>query len=152
MKVVAGADTNHVHDLSAFDNEEIVSFLKEYIQGKHGELAAETKIDVVSFQNTPVEMCPYLVLAVNPQTVNASNTWGSDVLSACTAAAAADGNAVVLNKSTDGVSCEMPLNFNLLMSHLKGETNTLSLSVSNHSVRNLQYQLIGGSSPATIVK
>ena len=90
-------------------------------------------------------MCPYLELAGNSQTINKINAWGSDVLSTCAAVATADGdgNAVVLNKSTDGVSCEMPLNFNLLMSHLKGETNTLSLSVSNHSVRNLQYQLIG---------
>ena len=74
MKVFGEAAPNHVHDASAFHNDEMASFLKECMEDKHSELAAETKVAIVSFQNTPVGMGPYLVLAGNPQTINESNT------------------------------------------------------------------------------
>ena len=62
------------------------------------------------------------------------------------------GNAVLLNHSTDGVSCEVQWNLDQLKSFLQGKSNQLALTDTNHNAKNLRYQLIGGSSVASIGK
>ena len=47
-----------------------------------GLLAAEVKLVVVSFQNTPKNLPPYLVVAGLPQTINDANDWGAGVVAA----------------------------------------------------------------------
>ena len=120
------------------------------MDGKKGVLAGEVKIAIANFQDTPKGMNPSVVLAGLNQTINRSNNGGAQVLAACVSAAASDHNAVVLNQSTDGVLCEMKWNYTQIMKYLGGETNVLSFPDTNHNVKNLRYQLIGGSSAASI--
>ena len=149
-KVVGGAFPNDCHDVANLSKEQLVSFLQDCLDGKNGILAGEVKIAIVNFQDTPTGMSPSVILAGLNQTINHSNNWGAQVLAACVSAAASDHNAVVLNESTDGVSCETKWNYTQIIKYLGGETNVLSFPDTNHNVKNLRYQLIGGSSAASI--
>ena len=100
---------------------------------------------VLSFQQTPVGISPYLILCGVPQTVNESNSFATDTLAICSKATDMIGNIVVLNDSTDGVSCEVQSNFNKVCKYIKGDTNQLSFLDTNHGVKNFCYQEIGGS-------
>ena len=151
-KVVGGAAPNHIHDVSGKNKEELKSFLKDCIDGKNGDIAAECKMAVVSFQKVPPGMSPYFMLGGLPQTVNDSNDWGKDVMKIAVEATEKVGNAVLLNHSTDGVSCEVQWNLDQLKSFLQGKSNQLALTDTNHNAKNLRYQLIGGSSVASIGK
>jgi hypothetical protein len=71
---------------------------------------------------------------------------------ACIEAASQDGNAVVLNSSTDGVSVETKSNFNQILLYLDGESDMLALPDTNHNAKNLRYHVVGGNSPASIGK
>jgi len=48
------------------------------------------------------------------------------------------------------VSCEVEFNKVCTMQYLDGKCSTISLPDTNHNVKNLQYQLIDGSSAATL--
>ena len=85
------------------------------MEGKHGELATEVKVAVVSFQEVAKGQCPYVNLLARSQTTNESNNFMTMVMNACTIAAEKDGNAVVLNSSTYGVSCEVQGNMALIL-------------------------------------
>jgi hypothetical protein len=61
-----------------------------------------------------------------------------------------DGNAILLNTTTDGVSTEVQWNKEVMLDYLVGKINYVSLPDTNHDVKNSRYQLIGGSSPALI--
>jgi hypothetical protein len=148
--VVGGAYPKHKLDVSDLDNDQMKKFLKECIKGKKGEKAAECKVAVVSFQNTPIGMCPYMILAGCPQTINHSNSWGGEVLKACVAAADMAQNCVLLNQSTDGVSVEVKWNYELTVDYLSGKSSQISLPCPQHNAKNHRYQNIGGSSPASI--
>ncbi|KAL3788099.1 hypothetical protein HJC23_008161 [Cyclotella cryptica] len=74
--VIGSVYPNHRIDVSGKSNDEISKVIKDCIDGKYGAMADEVKACVVSFQNTPVGMCPYLVVAGNAQTVNESNFLG----------------------------------------------------------------------------
>ena len=71
-------------------------------------------------------------------------------MNACTIAAEKDRNAVVINSSTDGVSCEVQGNLALILQYLQGGNNSTSVPDHNHNIKNSIYQLLGGSSPASI--
>ena len=43
--------------------DEVNAIIKDCLDGKFGTVADEVKVAVVSFQDTPVGMCPYLALA-----------------------------------------------------------------------------------------
>ena len=127
-----------------------MELLKECLAGKHGSVATEVKVIVLSLQGTPAGMFPYLPLAGLPQTKNENNTFGTDVMEACEIVAKISGNAVILDTSTDGVSCEVQFNKALTLAYLEGDKNQISLPDTNHNVKNSRYQLLGGSSPASI--
>ena len=151
--VVGGAFPNHYllySDVATGDElgEAMRKFLLECVEGKHGELAAEIKVCIISFQNIPPGMCPYFFLTGHPQTLNELNDFGQRVLETCDAAAKKDGKAALLNVSTDGVSCEVQSNLLLTIRYLNSEINYVALADTNHNVKNARYQMIGGSSPA----
>ena len=149
--VVGGASPNHCMSIAHLTSgEDVKSFLKECNDGKHGELAAEVKIAVVSFQTAAAGTCPYFALVGLPQTINESNDFGATVLEACTTAAKNDGNAVLLNESTDGVSCETKWNLSVALLYLDGKTNCASLPDTNHNVKCARGHLVGGASPSSI--
>ena len=95
-------------------------------------------------------MCPYSDLAKNPHTINESNDFVQVALETCEESAKQDDNTVILNESTDGVSCELEWNKSLTLAYLDGDNNHIFLLDPNHNANNLRYQLIGGSSPSTI--
>lgn len=112
---------------------------------KLGELAGDIKLDVLSCQQTQVGVSPYLILCGIPQRINENNSFASDTLATCTKVAESIGNVAMSNDSIDGVSCEVQSNFNQICKHLDDESNQLSFPYTNHNVRNLHYQEIGGS-------
>ena len=44
---------------------------------------------------------------------------------------------------------EKKWNYTLCFDYLRGKTSHISLSDTNHNIKNLRYQIIGGSSPAS---
>ena len=118
------------------------------MDGKKGEVAAEAKFVVLSFQSTPPGVCPYLVLCARPQTINESSDYASRIIALCVDAAKKAGNAVLLNYSTDGVSCEVQDNYDQICKYLSGKSNVLALPDPNHNAKNARYQLVGGSGEA----
>jgi len=149
--IVGLASPHHFIKISELDTPELVqSQLKDCADGKFGELAAEIKCAVLSFQGTPPKMCPYIMLAGLPQKVNENNDFGQLVVDACLIVEKDDGNVVLLNQTTDGVSCEVQWNLKVARRYLLGEINYMSFPDTNHNVKNLRYQLVGGASVAAI--
>ena len=73
-------------------------------------MATEVKVFVVSFQNTPKGIPPYLTLAGHSQTTNEQNPFALMVVEACEMDAMKDVNAVLLNESTDDVVFRVQFN------------------------------------------
>ena len=107
-------------------------------------------ICVLSFQCTPPEITPYYTLAGCPQTINEHSIFGCEVVKACLHATIEDGNSILLNTTTDGVPIEVQWNLSVMLDYIYGKINYVSLPDTNHNVKNSRYQLIGGSSPASI--
>ena len=124
--IVGGCHPHHSIELEAMTSEQVQDLLKECVDGRYGDMAAEIKVCVISIQNTPPGMSPYFVLSGLPQSINENNDFGTRMLEVCNSAAVKDGNAVVLNTSTDGVSCEVQDNKSLTMKYLVGKSNQLS--------------------------
>ena len=72
------------------------------------------------------------------------------VVEACEMAAMKDGNSVLLNYSTDGVSFEVEFNKTLDFSYLDGGKKYLSIPDSNHNSKKRQGQMFSGTSSASI--
>lgn len=102
--VVGGASPNHWLAIGPENKDDITAFYELCCKGLKRELAEEAKIAVVSFQQTPPGITPYLIVKAVPQTVNESNSFVYDVMSQCVLAAEQAGNTSLLNDSTDGVS------------------------------------------------
>ena len=77
---------------------------------------------VLSFQETPTGMCPYLILADVLQSINDSSSWRVEIIAACEAAASAASNTTFFNDSTDVVSCETKQSFDQICGYLSGKT------------------------------
>ncbi len=132
------------------DSDAVAKFLEECVNGKKGEAALEIRVCVLSFQCTSLLTTPYYTLVGQPQTINEQSTFGCEVVKACLRATIEDGNAILLNTNTDGVSTEVQWNKEVMLDYLDGKINHVSLPDTNHNVKNSRYQLIGGSSPASI--
>ncbi|KAL7427142.1 hypothetical protein ACHAXM_000726 [Skeletonema potamos] len=91
-------------------------------------------------------MCPYFVL--DPQMANETGDFGQDVIEACTEACRQDGSAALLNIGTDGV--EQKSNKKIVIDYLNGKSNVLAIMDTNHNAKNNRYQILGGSSAASI--
>ena len=149
--VVGGAAPNHTIEILADSSKEKVkALLKACDDGEHGVLATEVKVAVLSFQEAPPKMCPYVALAGIPQTTNGNNDFAEVCMDACKEAAKQVGKLTIVNTSTDGVACEVEGNKKLTCAYLRGEENQVALPDPNHNVKNLRYQLAGGSLPASI--
>ena len=67
---------NNYINVASKSSDEVNAIKKDCLDGKFGTVADEVKVAVVSFQDMPVGMCPYLVLTGNAQTVNERNDFG----------------------------------------------------------------------------
>ena len=105
--IVDGTSPNDFISVKYLTKEHIFERLKECNEGYHGPMATEVKFVVVLFQNRPTGMPQFFTLAGHPQTTNKQNQFSSMVVEACEIHATNDGNAILLNESTDGVSCEV---------------------------------------------
>ncbi len=95
-------------------------------------------------------MCPYFTLVGRPQTVNENNDFKKTVMDACVTACNEDSSSVVLNTTTDGVASKVQWYLCVIIGFLSGSMNYVSLTDTNHNVKNARYQLIGGSLCAVI--
>ncbi len=55
--------------LEDMDKPDIDNLIKEYQDGKHGPLAEEVKVAILTFQAVPPGMSPYFVLVGRPKTI-----------------------------------------------------------------------------------
>jgi len=78
--IIEGVYSNNCINAAGKSSDKVNTIMKDCLDGKFGTVADEVKVAVVSFQDTPVGMCPYLVLAGNAQTVNESNDFGKWVM------------------------------------------------------------------------
>ena len=78
--IVGGAYPKHAIDVSSLDKDEITSRLEACNNDKTSEKATEIKICVISFQQTPKGMCPYLILCGLPQSTNHNNDWSDGIV------------------------------------------------------------------------
>ena len=148
--IVGGASPNHFIPIPEnATKDQMKALLMECVDGAHGVLAPEVKCAVLSFQEPPPGMYPYVCMAGLPQTINASNNFGIEVIDACKEAAKQVDNLTILNSSTDGEDYEVQFNKDLTCAYLRGDEDQISLPDPNHNVKNLRYQLGGGSSPAS---
>ena len=74
----------------------------------------------------------------------------NSVQCACGSAAAKDGNACLLNESTDGVSCDVENNKCLNINYLEGKCNTLAIPDNKHNNKNAGVQVDTGTSPSSL--
>ena len=148
--IIGGVYPNNCINVAGKSSNELNAIMKDCLDGKFGTVADEVKVAVVSFQDTPVGMCPYLVLAGNAQTVNERNDFGKRIMKLCQQASQSVGNCVVLNQSTDGVSCEVECNKQTILDFLSGTSNVCALPDPNHNAKNGRYQQFGGSCAAVI--
>ena len=149
--IVGGAYPNHYIPIpDNFSGDELCTFLKGCVDGKlYGEPAAEIKVCVVSIQDTH-GLSPYFTLVGRPQSINENNDFGKTVMEACAIACKEDGDATILNTTTDGVSSEVQWNLRVMFGFLSGQIGYVSLPDTNHNVKNARYQLIGGSSSTVL--
>ena len=105
--IVDGTYPNNLISVKDLTKEHTFERLKECNEGYHGPMATEVKFVVVLFQNRPTGMTPFFTLAGHPQTTNKQNQFSSMVVEACEIYATKDVNTILLNESTDGVSCEV---------------------------------------------
>jgi hypothetical protein len=153
--VVGGVYPNHFLPLPEInsddgDGETVSKFLGKCVNGNKWEAASEIKVCVLSFQCTPPGTTPYYTLVGRPQTINEQSIFGSKVVKACLRATIEDGNAILLNTTTDGVSTEVQWNLLVMLDYINGKINYVSLPDNNHNVKNSRYQFIGGSSLVSI--
>ena len=87
--------------------EEIHEVLKDCMDGYYGVMADEVKAIVVSFQDTPSGICPYVTVAGNAQTANEHNNVGKRIVRLCFEAAKRTGNASVLNHTPEGFTLRL---------------------------------------------
>ncbi len=143
--VIGGAYSNHWLEVGSMDKDDIQAVLKLCLHGEFGDAAAEVKVAVLSFQFTLPGFLPYLILVGQTQSINHSNSFASDVMSLCVQAAKNNGNAVIFNESTDGVSCKSKANTEQQKLYLAGKSDQLSFTDTCHNVKNNCLQNVGGS-------
>ncbi|KAL3789339.1 hypothetical protein HJC23_006493 [Cyclotella cryptica] len=148
--LVGGCYPNHMVSLEGKGKEEIEKLIQEHREGKHGPLAEEVKVAVLTFQAVPPGMSPMFVLCGKPQGNNESSDYTFDVLRSCEMAAARDGNACVLDISTDGVSCDVEKNLRMNLDYLEGKCNTVAMTDNKHNNKNARGQAVTGSSPSSL--
>lgn len=72
------------------------------------------------------------------------------MLHACELAAQKDGNACVVNASTDGVSCDSENNKRMNLGYLKGDSNTVAMTDNKRNNKNARGQAVTGSSSSSL--
>ena len=72
---------------------------------------------------SPKGFSTYLILVGRAQSNKKINEFGGFVVKDCTVEARNVGNSVMLDNSTDGVSCEATWNFTTTMKYLRGIIN-----------------------------
>ena len=98
-------------------------------------------------------VCIALNLPANIHHIPCTHTTPSHCCSvqhACELAASQDGNACLLNVSTDGVSCDVENNMKINLDYLYGMSNTLALVDNKHNNKNARGQAVTGTSPPSI--
>eukprot|EP00957_Ditylum_brightwellii_P090322 6878832-Ditylum_brightwellii.AAC.1 len=107
------------------------------------------KIAVVSFQQVPVGISPYLVLVGQHQTTNENNDFNARVMNACAKFVEKTLNSELLNYAdivpscpasccqVDGVSCDTEDVWLSLCKYLSSKKRYLAITDPNHNMKNV---------------
>jgi hypothetical protein len=150
VAIVGGVYLSHCNNVTGELLEDLRAIIKACLVGYCDNLADEVKVAVVSFKETPLGMCPYLVLAGNAQTINESNDFAKWIIKLCQQASVQVGNCIVLSQSTDRVLGKVEWNKHTVSDFLAGDCNVCTLPKPNHNAKIGHYQQFGGSCAAVI--
>ena len=106
---------------------------------------AEVNLDVVTLKAAPNGFNPCFTLVERSQNINENNIFWSFVVKYCTMSARKVVNSVLLNHSTDGVSCGKAFNHTITMKNLRGDISHIPFLYTNHNVKKNRYQIVGSS-------
>ena len=105
-----GGYPNHIISIKVKTEKEIHQLLDEPKTSKNEHsnysLSSKIKVLVASFQLVLVGVSPYFTIFGQPHKINKNSNFGKDVMKALDEIATYIGNSVLLNHSTDRVSCE----------------------------------------------
>ena len=147
-KVVGEDSPKHCLDFNVKSNEDMVTFLKYFLDENQVLVVAEVKVSILFFQNTLLGMCPYMVVTDLPQIINNINHLLLIILEACDTAENNVKNVVFVNEYTNCISCETKQNMMKIVEHLDGNVNQLFLPDTNNNIKMLRYHIGGKYSPA----
>jgi hypothetical protein len=148
--IASGVTTHVMLDMSGLSSDQVQAMQKDCIDGRKGVMAAGVKGATVLFKTSHLQLLHilcYLVFHIQMMTpmimqkelLNIVIRLPRSVLVSCS-----------FKFSTGGVSCEFEFNKVYILIYLDGKSSTISLQGANHNVKILCYQLIGGSSVATL--
>ena len=98
----------------------------------------------MSLQCVRVGVFLYIAIEGHPQTNNKINIFDTDILHACEAACKYLKYMIFLNSTMDGVICESKWVQEEICRFLRGKSQHIGLTYTNHNVKNNRYQNIGG--------
>jgi hypothetical protein len=116
------------------------------------ELASEVKVAVITVQSCTKGTRVSYALCARAQGKNEQSDFNNLVLDTLNEYCIANDSAVLLNSANDGVSCDSAFVRTSTHNFLAGETGWLGITDPNHNNKNFRYQVIGGSSVASIGK
>jgi hypothetical protein len=121
--------------------------LKKLLDPKGKQLASEVKVAVLTLQNCPKGMCPYITIAGRAQSKNENSKFNEDIHEACIEFARETEGVTYLSASNDGVSCDSKFVRTTTIAFLRGLVDQTASTDTNHNTKNFRYQgVIGGNS------
>ena len=133
----------HMIDVREKSEDEV----KAYFAKDSGlTLASEVKVAVMTIQAPGDGLSPYVVVAAQPQSLNAVTDFNQNVtnviLDYCKRT---NGVASLASVAADGVGCDAAWIKGELVRFLEGKQSHVALVDPNHNGKNLRYLIIGGS-------
>jgi hypothetical protein len=140
--VFGGAYPNHFISVEDKTAEHLKGLIED---NESPRRAQEIKVVVVAVQRAPIGTCPYFILAARPQTKNAASDFNDKVISTCVTHCETQKRGRLLNFAVDGVSVESKSVWTTTCMFLAGKANYLGTTDTNHNMKSVRYQIIGGS-------
>ena len=109
--------------------------------------AQEANISVLSIQRAQVGKPPFIDLSGNHQSNNESNYFGYNVLCTCDSTSAYINGMRFLHSDVNGISCASKCLPDTIRGFLIGNCHHVSISDTNYSIKNNQYQNFRGFCP-----
>jgi len=149
--VIGGAWPNHLCSIdlhpSVLETEEN---LASFIEAKQIRRAQEIKVAMITLQEVATGMPFSFPICARPQTKNEQSSFNDDCYEAIQEVC--DSNLeefTFLNAALDGLATEAKFVAQRLSDFLLGKNNAPVITDINHNMKNLRYQIVGGSNVVT---